>query len=304
MLYTAARIAYESDKTKEWPDIENVYTVDMQKVLILPKMKNKNSFFVSRLIVMNETFAPLHIGKNKCVLWHEAIAGRSAREVSSTYHKIITSSKPEVSTFTFWSDNCSAQNKNWVLFTAFVTFVNSDWGPDTIRMKYFEPGHSFMKADAVHGKIGREWNIRGEILTMDEVADVILKAEKNNEVVNMAVQDFINFIDGSRNRRKADTGINLMPLLNKIKIAEFRKGSRSMFYLESYEDQDLKECSFLKKTFKLNMPDRQVEAKGLNTQKKKKIEDILLPLMHARKRIFWTNLPTSDNVADMCTYSE
>ena len=73
--YTLARQFYVEDKTTEWAESINIYTVDMQKVLILPKMTIKNSFFVSRLVVFNETFAPLHNGENLCLIWHEAISG-------------------------------------------------------------------------------------------------------------------------------------------------------------------------------------------------------------------------------------
>lgn len=89
--YTEAREAYCRDKAENWDSNVEICAVDMQKVLIIPKMTTKNSFFVSRLIAMNETFASLKKnGQNVCVLWHEAIAGRSAKEVASAYLKFMT----------------------------------------------------------------------------------------------------------------------------------------------------------------------------------------------------------------------
>lgn len=160
--YTNAREQYTADKGKEWDSKHNVFTVDMQKVIILPKMTIKNSFFVSRLVVFNETFAPLHKATNLCVLWHEAMSGRNAKDVASAYLAVIQKASTEVEHFIFWVDNCSAQNKNWVLYTSFVTMVNSEWGPKSITLKYFEPGHSFMKADYVHGGIGKCCMEKGE----------------------------------------------------------------------------------------------------------------------------------------------
>ena len=59
----------------------------MQKVLTLPKMTIKNSFFVSRLLVFHETFANLKSkGRNKCVLWHEAVLERNGPDVVSAYY--------------------------------------------------------------------------------------------------------------------------------------------------------------------------------------------------------------------------
>lgn len=158
MRYDSARIHYQKDVSCIWPETHSIFAVDMQKILILPKMSTKNSYFVSRLVVMNETFASLkNGGKNYCVLWHEATNSRGAAEVASTYYKIISTANPSVTKFTFWVDNCSAQNKNWTIFTMFSTIVNEEWGPELINIKYFEPGHSFMKCDAVHGKIGSAW---------------------------------------------------------------------------------------------------------------------------------------------------
>lgn len=158
--YVTARKSYKNDSGAQWPTDHYIYTVDMQKIFIIPKMTIKNSYFVSRLVVMNETFAAIHNGNNICVLWHEAINGRCASEIASTYFNIIKNSGSEVNKFTFWADNCSAQNKNWILFSSFVLITNEDWGPETITIKYFEPGHSFMKADSVHGKIGAVWKKR------------------------------------------------------------------------------------------------------------------------------------------------
>lgn len=152
--YIAARQMYQTDSADtNWSANEYAYTVDMQKIVILPKMTIKNSYFVSRLIVMHETFAALHNNKNKCLIWHEAINGRSAPEVASTYYNVISNADAGIDTFVFWADNCSAQNKNWVLMTTFVILVNEEWGPARIIVKYFEPGHSYMKCDAIHGKI-------------------------------------------------------------------------------------------------------------------------------------------------------
>lgn len=80
-----AREAYSKDKDQDWGSEYNVYTVNMQKVLIIPKMPIKNSFFVSRVVVFNETFAPLHQGDNKCLLWHEAIRVQNVTDVASTF---------------------------------------------------------------------------------------------------------------------------------------------------------------------------------------------------------------------------
>lgn len=111
--------------------------------------------FFFRLVVFNETFASLKSeDDNICVLWNESIRGRNAADVTSAYYNFITKSDPKITNFVFWVDNCSAQNKNWTLFSSFVIFVNADWGPQSITLKF-----SFMSADSVHGQISQEMKI-------------------------------------------------------------------------------------------------------------------------------------------------
>jgi len=44
----------------------------------------------------------------------------------------------------FWLDNCSSQNKNWVMFSMMIVLVNQDDGPQSITLRYFVPGHTHM----------------------------------------------------------------------------------------------------------------------------------------------------------------
>lgn len=277
----------------------------MQKVLIIPKMAEKNSFFVSRLVAFNETFSPLHKAKNQCLMWHEAIRGRNACDVASTFFYIIKNSDANVNEFIFWSDNCSAQNKNWVLYSTMVLLVNLEWGPNKITFKYFEPGHSFMKADSVHGQIGAELKKRKEVLDFNDLLDVINKSSRHTTAVPLSCEDFRIFEDGHKQRsKKLDTDINIVPLLENIKIAEFRKNSNNLFYKNSFKDELFLESAFLKKKFTLTLPPPVFNNRGINSTKKTKIENILCPYMLPRKRVFWQDLPINDLSSDLCTTRE
>ena len=71
-------------------------SVDMQKVIMLPRLPGlKQAIFCKRLVLFNETFAPVGCWKKSKtlkptgVLWHEAIKGRSAEDVASAYVKIL-----------------------------------------------------------------------------------------------------------------------------------------------------------------------------------------------------------------------
>ena len=53
----------------------------------------------------------------------------------------------------FWADNCTGQLKNWTLYSALVYEVNNHPSISTIRIKYFEKGHTIMSADSFHASV-------------------------------------------------------------------------------------------------------------------------------------------------------
>ena len=80
---------------------------------MLPRLSGvKTVVFTKRIIVYNETFAPLSDKKkipNKsmrpyAMTWHEAVAGRSAQEISSVFRSFINY-HPDIENFIFWADN-------------------------------------------------------------------------------------------------------------------------------------------------------------------------------------------------------
>ena len=90
--------------------------------MLLRKPGVKTAVFTRRIIAFHETFAP--VGKNSkraplAVIWHEGVGGRSGEEVASTF--IAALRHPSMSCckeVTIWVDNCTGQNKNWILSTA------------------------------------------------------------------------------------------------------------------------------------------------------------------------------------------
>ena len=123
--YTEARKLYESDKVSNPPPFTDFFSVDLQKVLLLPRMSNKTAIFTPRLVTFNETFARLgganHSSDSYCVMWHEAIQGRGADDIASSYISLI-SHRRDTKHFVFWVDNCAAQNKSWILLSSILFF--------------------------------------------------------------------------------------------------------------------------------------------------------------------------------------
>ena len=95
-------------------DNTSIFTVDMQKIILLPKMTLKEHFFVNRLVIFNETFASVKKNSDFVILWHKAISGKLCVDVASSYIKCANLCETD-STVIIWADNCAGQNKNCTL---------------------------------------------------------------------------------------------------------------------------------------------------------------------------------------------
>ena len=98
---------------RKMQDDTSIFTADMQKIIFLPKITLKEHFFVSRLVIFNETFASVKNNKDFVILWHKAISGRLRVDVGSSYIKCANLC--EADTVIFWADNCAGQNKKCTL---------------------------------------------------------------------------------------------------------------------------------------------------------------------------------------------
>ena len=165
--YSLTRIAYQLDKdaAKDLTNNTLYLSSDMQKVILLPRLPGyKLCLFTKRLVVINPTFAPInkeevHNKKSLGIVWHEGIMGRKDEDVCSAFIKCFRSSTyRDYNHIVIWLDNCAGQKRNWTLITSLIGLVNSEWGPQTITLKYFTVGHTFMSADSFHAKVEKEMN--------------------------------------------------------------------------------------------------------------------------------------------------
>ena len=190
-----SRRHYQDDAERTVEDNEAVLSVDMQKVIMLPRMPGvKTCVFTRRLVCFHETFAPLggtkrSMGQPLGILWHEGLSSRNAEDVMSCYAKAMRHPLyRDKSKFTFYADNCSAQNKNWTLFTGMIAEVNRVGGPDQVTVKYLEKGHTFMAADSFHAKIERAMR---KMRNLYDFNDFKTAVGKHGTAVTMQVEDFL-----------------------------------------------------------------------------------------------------------------
>lgn len=129
-------------------DEVNFIQFDLEAVLYCPQVTAKSMFYNRRLVVYNLTVFESQTKK----------AGRGSSEIWScifTYLKQAACGKKVI----MMSDTCSGQNRNSYL-SAFLIYCDKTLDNPIIEHGYFEPGHSFMKFDTVHGTLAGPRNIK------------------------------------------------------------------------------------------------------------------------------------------------
>ena len=249
---TEARERYREEKNREWTDNEKVVSVDMQKVIMLPRLPGlKVVVFCKRIVVFNETFAPVggsKNGKDKAtdVLWHEGIRGRSTADVESKFVSFIRKCG-DTKDFIFLLDNCSAQNKNWYLYTALLNEVNAEGEyASSVTLKYFEPGHTFMSTDDFRHQMEQRMRQKKNVEYFQDFVDVVSSCDQS---LVMKCNDFFYFQKGvsqaNYTREK--------PKLEQVQVIKFERGSIKMFWKESHKSESFKSSKFLQKKCERNI---------------------------------------------------
>ncbi|KAF0292590.1 hypothetical protein FJT64_020052 [Amphibalanus amphitrite] len=158
-----------------------------------------------------------------------------------------------------------------------------------------------MKADSVHGQIGKKLKKTGEVITFDELCDLCEKSGSNIKVVTMSSADFKRCASGVRSRKAS--GSTSLPKINDICEAVFTKGSRKMQFREGSCTSELKEVDFLSPKFRLlDLGSSQSKPRGIHPTKKEGILSLLSSSGVApAKNRFWHDLSVSNVAADLVT---
>lgn len=307
LRYTETRTEYQNDKDLASTDNQSVYySVDLQKVIMLPRMDQfKRCIFCPRIITFNESFVPLgkSIGNNVpyAVLWNETVSGRSQEDIISAYRSFLIQ-KRDVNHIVLWADNCSAQNKNWAFICFLVNIVNSPLiAAQSITVKYFEPGHTFMSADNFHAQVEKSFKKKGKIYDFDDFVDAVkLANSKNNVAKVMSVSDFYCYEDFSSQHKIRN--IEPRVYLKDIMAIQAERGAFTIKYKASHVE-DYKELDFLQlkvvKTKSFPNTANKSNCRGITKERKDKIVSDLVPLMPLTRRNFWIHLPVSAKVPNI-----
>ncbi|KAM9332804.1 uncharacterized protein KZ484_017945 [Pholidichthys leucotaenia] len=289
---------YKSDADKHQPDDLSIRIVDLQKIIMLPRMPGvKATVFTKRISAFYETFAtvgkksPLR-RKNISIIWHEGIAGRNAEEAASAYVSALLQER-DIKHAIYWVDNCTAQNKNWCLLTALVTMVNnSKTALEDVTLKYFEPGHTFVSADSFHCGVEKEMKKQSAgVLDFEDFRNVIASSNAGKvNVVELRSENILAWKAGHSLDK-----LKKAPHLSDMAVIQLRRGSRDMFFKLSHDEEEFVQLDFLVNKMTLEFPGQlRPGDKGIEKQKKFDIVSKLCPLMPPNRRQFWENLAEED----------
>ncbi|XP_074542663.1 uncharacterized protein pogza isoform X2 [Halichoeres trimaculatus] len=289
---------YKRDARKPQSDEVSIRRVDLQRVILLPRMPGvKQALTSKRVSVFHETFATISQRrgaekKSISVIWHEGVALRKAVEVASAY---VCGLQREwnVPHVVLWLDGSTAQYRNWCLVTTLITLVNQNWNrTEDLTLKYFEPGHTFITTDCFHQRVEREMDSRpgGRVLDFQDFRRVVASAQWGDvEVVEMQNEDIRVWKEGNSRRKLTNT-----PPLPELAQIQFRKGSRLLWVKLSHDQEEFTPVDFLRNRTRLNIPEPLRSAEqGIGKRKKMEILMNLGRLMPPQSRLFWEGLAES-----------
>lgn len=130
-----------------------VITVDVQSVLLAPKLLASAVYYKLKLQCHNFTIYDCRTKNVTIYFWHEADGGVSANEFTSCLVDYMTNLEAATEKVIVISDGCGHQNRNRVLSSALSDL--SQRNKIIIEQLYLEKGHTMMEVDSVHSTIER-----------------------------------------------------------------------------------------------------------------------------------------------------
>ena len=195
-----------------------------------------------------------------------------------------------------WADNCTAQNKNWTLYSALVYHINQGNPLKSLTIRYFEKGHTFMAADSFHKNVEDAMRHKKKLYDFNDFVECI---DKHGTAIQMEPVEFKQF--GNELSRGKDTKY---PHISDVVEISFREGSTKMYWKEKLTDVEYKHGEFVQKKFrKVITAKKDIVCydgpRGLNTQKLKDILQKLSPIIPKENLHFWVNMPTTKGSVDL-----
>ena len=193
-------------------------------------------------------------------------------------------------------DNCSAQNKNWYLYTALLNKVNAEGEyASSVTLKYFEPGHTFMSTDDFRHQMEQRMRQKKNVEYFQDFVDVVSSCDQS---LVMKCNDFLDFQKGvsqaNYTREK--------PKLEQVQVIKFEREGTKIFWKKSHKSESFTSFKLLQKKYERNIGkdfNRVLSPRGVKPDKKENITKGLYPHMKERIRSFWHNVDGNDASVDL-----
>ena len=94
------------------------------------------------------------------------------------------------------------------------------WAPESVKVKFLEKGHKFMRADNIHGMIGKKMKRTPVIATFDDFIDLVRSADKT---IKPIVLDITNTFEVEKKAKSRPTKNVIIPYLGDVVEVKFER---------------------------------------------------------------------------------
>lgn len=145
-----ARDAKQKAKN-EASDSKLVVTMDLQSVLLCPKLLVSKIYYSQKLQVHDFTIYSLNNGDVYLYVWHEGEGAVTSNEFVSCIADFVNKVSDQYKKLVIISDGCNYQNRNRVLSSELSNLAVKN--KIIIEQLILEKGHTIMEADSVHSTL-------------------------------------------------------------------------------------------------------------------------------------------------------
>lgn len=181
-----------------------VITVDVQSVLLAPKLLASALYYKLKLQCHNFTVYNVLSKDVTIYFWHEADGNVTANEFTSCLIDYCQNLPPSTERIIIISDGCGHQNRNRILSSALGDLAQRK--KISIEQLYLEKGHTMMEVDSVHSTI--EQYIKPPIYAPSDYVTRMRQArpQKPYDVKSIHYDFFLNFEELESNLKSIRPG--------------------------------------------------------------------------------------------------
>ncbi|XP_041982815.1 uncharacterized protein LOC121739498 isoform X3 [Aricia agestis] len=284
---------------------------DMQAILQTPSGNDSLFFYKRRLNVYNCTVYEIVSKTGHCYLWNESLGGKGCDEVGTCILRFLKDyciGKHVI----FYTDNCSAQNKNKYLMSLYHYSIKV-LGVLSITHKYLIVGHTQNEGDSVHSTIEQEKKRilkNGSIFVPSQWSSLIQCAKKKGNPYQVYELDYKDIVDLKELVSQFGKNFTINTdgdrvIWNDIKKIFMQASSPySIFYCDTYGTSTMKCINVRHKmrgtavNVELQIKKKYYARPKISNLKKK---DLLALCNSVIPRVYWdfyTNLEATDNFVE------